>query len=55
MVAKKRINMRIPEDLMEFIKKDAEARGSTVTSDYIEYLDAKRKKAEESKNDDKQP
>lgn len=41
-IKRKRINMRIPEDLIEFIKKFADEHSTTVTDDYIKYLEAKR-------------
>lgn len=41
-VKRKRVNMRIPEDLIDFIKKYAEANSTTMTDDYVNYLIRKR-------------
>lgn len=51
-VKRKRINMRIPEDLIEFIKKYAEKNSTTVTDDYIGYLTDKKSKEERAGKDE---
>jgi hypothetical protein len=38
--------MRIPLDLIEFIKEHTKNNGKTVTSDYVEYLENKRRVVE---------
>lgn len=50
-VKRKRVNMRIPEDLIDFIKKFAEANGTTMTDDYVKYLQEKKDKAEKEVTD----
>lgn len=42
----RRVNMRIPLDLIEFIKEYTKNNGKTVTSDYVEYLETKRRAVE---------
>jgi len=45
---RKRINMRVPEDLIDFIKSYAEENGTTMTMDYVAYLDRKKEEAEKN-------
>jgi predicted DNA binding CopG/RHH family protein len=51
-VKRKRINMRIPEDLVDFIKKHAEANGVTMTDDYVTYLTTKKAISEKETKDE---
>jgi predicted DNA binding CopG/RHH family protein len=43
---RKRINMRIPEDLIEWAKSHVLENNTNLTQDYIDYLTDKRKKSE---------
>lgn len=44
---RKRINMRVPEDLIDFIKKSSESEGITMTEDYVRYLEKKKSSSKE--------
>lgn len=46
-----RVNMRIPADLVEFIKEDARKRGTNMTGDFIEHLRSLKAKAEKEEQD----
>jgi len=50
-IKRKRINMRIPEDLIEFIKKYAEDHSTTMTEDYVKYLETKRSTVSEVRDE----
>ena len=41
-----RVNMRIPLELVEFIKEDAKRRGTNMTGDYVDYLKTKKDRTE---------
>lgn len=49
---RKRINMRVPEDLVDFIKKSSESEGITMTEDYVRYLENKKASSNEGVPDD---
>lgn len=50
-MARKRINMRVPEDLVVFIKKYAVSNGTTMTDDYVKYLEEKKKQLSKEPQD----
>ena len=55
MARRKRINMRIPEDLKDWIHAYTAARNTTVTQDYVEYLTRKKRAADKETNNARHP
>lgn len=47
-VKRVRINMRVPADLVQFIKEYTARNGTTMTGDYVEYLTKKWQEDEKS-------